>query len=56
MVSGGVDVAYLFPGQGSQFTGMGKDLYERYAAARSIYNRAAALLDLSSRNSICCQR
>ena len=40
-----MDVAYLFPGQGSQFTGMGKDLYETYPAAKKIYDEAAALLD-----------
>ncbi len=40
-----VDVAFLFPGQGSQFTGMGKDLYQSYPAAKKIYDRAAELLD-----------
>ena len=44
MVGGG-GVAYLFPGQGSQFVGMGKDLYERYAAAKKVYDHAAGLLD-----------
>ena len=40
-----MDVAFLFPGQGSQFTGMGKDLYDTYPEAKKIYDRAAALLD-----------
>ena len=44
-----VNTAYLFPGQGSQFAGMGKDLYERYPAARKIYDRAAELLDFDIR-------
>src|SRR3989338_2192377 len=44
-VVGGGGVAYLFPGQGSQFVGMGKDLYERYAAAKKVYDHAAGLLD-----------
>ena len=44
-----VDVAFLFPGQGSQFTGMGKDLYDTYPAAKKVYDRAAELLDFDIR-------
>src|SRR4051794_956418 len=34
------DIAFLFPGQGSQFVGMGKQLYEHYPVARQVFDRA----------------
>ena len=36
--------AFVFPGQGAQFTGMGKDLYDAYPLARTIMMRANELL------------
>lgn len=36
--------AYLFPGQGSQYPGMGKDLYESSPAARAIFDKAPEIL------------
>lgn len=36
--------AYVFPGQGAQFPGMGKDLYEQYPVARELFEEANTLL------------
>lgn len=35
---------YMFPGQGSQFPGMGKDLYESNPVARELFDRADRIL------------
>ncbi|RZJ56329.1 MAG: [acyl-carrier-protein] S-malonyltransferase [Flavobacterium sp.] len=36
--------AYVFPGQGAQFTGMGKDLYEGSAEAKELFEKANDIL------------
>ncbi|MDR2064503.1 MAG: ACP S-malonyltransferase [Prevotellaceae bacterium] len=36
--------AYIFPGQGAQFTGMGKDLYENFAEAKKMFEKANDIL------------
>ncbi len=39
-----MSVAFVFPGQGSQFVGMGKDLYESEPKARELMDRAKDVL------------
>jgi [acyl-carrier-protein] S-malonyltransferase len=39
--------AFLFPGQGAQFVGMGKDVAERFPQARALYDRADQTLGFS---------
>ena len=35
--------AYIFPGQGSQSVGMGKDLFQKYESVRNIFQLADGL-------------
>jgi len=39
--------AYIFPGQGAQFVGMGLDLYENHSQAQELFERANAILGFS---------
>jgi len=36
--------AYVFPGQGAQFVGMGKDLYEQHTQAKELFEQANEIL------------
>src|SRR5574340_371086 len=40
-------VAFVFPGQASQYPGMGKELAERYPAARAVFDEADEALGFS---------
>jgi [acyl-carrier-protein] S-malonyltransferase len=42
-----VKVAYVFPGQGSQWVGMGQDLYQNFVSARAIFDQADEVLGFS---------
>ena len=39
-----VDAALVFPGQGAQYVGMGKDLYDNYPQAKEVFDKANAIL------------
>ncbi len=39
--------AYIFPGQGAQFSGMGLDLYEKYDLAQELFEQANDILGFS---------
>ena len=40
-------VGFLFPGQGAQFAGMGRDFYGQFPAAKAVFDRADQLLGYS---------
>jgi [acyl-carrier-protein] S-malonyltransferase len=42
--------AYIFPGQGAQFTGMGLDLYEKFPEAKKLFEKANTILGFSITN------
>ena len=42
--------AFVFPGQGAQFTGMGKDLYDNNPIAKELFDKADEILGFSITN------
>ena len=45
--------AYIFPGQGAQFVGMGLDLYEKSAEAKTLFEAANSILGFASTEEMC---
>ena len=43
-------IAFIFPGQGAQAVGMGKDIYENYTSAKTVYETADEVLGKSISN------
>ena len=39
-------IAFIFPGQGAQYIGMGKEFYDKYQDSKDIYDKASTILDL----------
>lgn len=43
-------IGFLFPGQGAQYVGMGKDIYEKYQSASRIYNKVKDITGIDIAN------
>ena len=45
-------IAFIFSGQGSQYVGMGKELYDNYPVCRDVFDRANEILQFDIKNMI----
>lgn len=52
METGSSHLAFVFPGQGSQYVGMGKDIYDASPAARQVFHQAEEILGIKLRQLI----
>ena len=39
-------IVFMFPGQGAQYVGMGKDFYDSFACSKEIFDKANEVLDI----------
>ena len=43
-------IAFIYPGQGAQAVGMGKDFYEKSPLSKAVFDQASEAVDLDLRN------
>ena len=42
-----MQIGFLFPGQGAQKVGMGKDLYEKYEEVKQVYDKVEKITGIN---------